>query len=99
MNDWLAVPKLLRAIADGSDAKERLHDIIFIAAADEIDRLRAEVGELNKAILEHELYDVIRREAVQVAVMALRVANDCGLEEDLLEDYGRNVTNEARYPG
>ncbi len=40
MNETL--PKLLRSIAAGADAQERKHDVIFGAAADEIERLRAQ---------------------------------------------------------
>jgi hypothetical protein len=39
MNESL--PKLLRAIASGTQAKENKHDIILNAAADEIEQLRA----------------------------------------------------------
>lgn len=41
------VPHLLRAIAGGSQAKENRHDIILVAAADEIDRLRNILVEAN----------------------------------------------------
>lgn len=34
------IPKLLRAIASGAHAKENKHDVIFLAAADEIDQLK-----------------------------------------------------------
>lgn len=37
MND---LPKLLRAIASGTQARALMHDIIFNAAADELERLR-----------------------------------------------------------
>lgn len=43
--------------------------------------LTEEVGELNQAILQHRDYAAIRSEAIQVAVMALRVANDCDLND------------------
>lgn len=33
------LPRLLRAMAAGTDAQESRHDIIFTAAADEIERL------------------------------------------------------------
>lgn len=33
------LPKLLRALAGGTDAKARKHDVIFNAAADELERL------------------------------------------------------------
>jgi hypothetical protein len=36
-----ALPKLLRAIANGTQAKENRHDIILNVAADEIEQLRA----------------------------------------------------------
>lgn len=39
MNETL--PHLLRAIASSENAKKAMHDIIFNAAADEIERLRA----------------------------------------------------------
>jgi len=47
------IPKLLRAIAGGADAKKQKHDIIFNAAADEIDRLHASLARTlnNKAEL------------------------------------------------
>ena len=35
-----ALPKLLRAIARSDQAKEHRHDVIFDAAADQIDRYR-----------------------------------------------------------
>lgn len=35
-----SLPMLLRAIAGGSETKRLKHDIIFCAAADEIERLR-----------------------------------------------------------
>jgi hypothetical protein len=38
-----------------------------------------EVGELNQAVLQNKAPHDIMMEAVQVATMALRVANDCGL--------------------
>ena len=38
-----------------------------------------EVGELNQAVLQNKAPHDIMMEAVQVAAMALRVANDCGL--------------------
>jgi NTP pyrophosphatase (non-canonical NTP hydrolase) len=47
--------------------------------------LTEEVGELNQAILQHRDYATIRGEAIQVAVMALRVANDCGLDLAVLD--------------
>jgi hypothetical protein len=37
------LPKLLRAIASGSQAIENKHDIILIAAAEEIERLRKDL--------------------------------------------------------
>lgn len=44
--EWLptrneALPMLLRAIANGADAKASRHDIILNAAADELDELRS----------------------------------------------------------
>jgi hypothetical protein len=42
-----ALPQLLRAIADGSLAVSNRHDVIFNAAADEIERLRR----VNKEIV------------------------------------------------
>jgi hypothetical protein len=39
MNQTQILVMLLRAIASGSDAKATQHDVIFIAAADEIERL------------------------------------------------------------
>ena len=65
-------------------AKFPIQDIWVTLAA-----LTEEVGELNKAILEftHEPHKnrnqtEIRREAVQVACMAMRVILDCDLFED-----------------
>jgi uncharacterized coiled-coil DUF342 family protein len=34
------IPKLLRAIASGTQAQENKHDVILLAAADEIDQLK-----------------------------------------------------------
>lgn len=45
MNEDL--PKLLRAIANGEQAKEDKHDIIFKAAADELDERRADAKRLD----------------------------------------------------
>ena len=45
MNEDL--PRLLRAIAQGSNAKDAKHDIIFNAAADEIERLRGVLVDAN----------------------------------------------------
>lgn len=36
------LPKLLRAIAGGSNAKKTKHDVILLAAADELERARPE---------------------------------------------------------
>jgi hypothetical protein len=44
------ITKLLRAIAGGSDARASRHDIIFNAAADEIERLTAIEVAAGKAI-------------------------------------------------
>lgn len=44
MND--CIPKLLRAIALGSDARENRHDVIFNTAAREIELLRELVADL-----------------------------------------------------
>jgi hypothetical protein len=55
MNEDL--PKLLRAIAGGTQAQENRHDIIFNAAADELERLRAE----NRF-----LFDIIKDDALLV---------------------------------
>jgi len=41
--------------------------------------LTEEVGELNQAVLQHKAPGDIMSEAVQVAVMAMRVVNDTGL--------------------
>jgi hypothetical protein len=41
---------LLRGMATGSDYKERKHDIILTASADEIERLRAQRDELLAAL-------------------------------------------------
>lgn len=46
--------------------------------------LTEEVGELNQAILQHRDAATIRKQAVQVATMALRIANDYQwLDEEL----------------
>ena len=47
MNEDL--PQLLRAIARGTQAQENKHDIVFNAAADEIERLRALIHEVIAA--------------------------------------------------
>lgn len=40
-----ALPKLLRAIAAGSQAKENRHDVILNAAADELEFWRSRPGQ------------------------------------------------------
>jgi hypothetical protein len=45
-----ALPKLLRAIAGSADAKRVGHDVIFNAAADELDELRASKEQFRLAL-------------------------------------------------
>ena len=45
------LPKLLRAVAGGSNAKESRQDIIFTAAADEIEGLRGLAAEMLAVLL------------------------------------------------
>jgi hypothetical protein len=46
------IPKLLRAIARGTQAQENKHDVILDAAADEIERLREVLREIRRDIIE-----------------------------------------------
>ena len=45
----LSIPKLLRAIAGGQDAKDKKHDLIFLAAAKLIEDLVCERDECKHA--------------------------------------------------
>jgi HAMP domain-containing protein len=44
------LPRLLRVIARGTQAQENKHDIVFNAAADEIERLRAQCERLRGSL-------------------------------------------------
>jgi hypothetical protein len=65
-DDMNATVRLLRAMARGSDYKERKHDIILTAGADEIERLRAirekTLGELEDRTIEVHALRAIRDE-------------------------------------
>jgi NTP pyrophosphatase (non-canonical NTP hydrolase) len=63
--------------------------------------LTEEVGELNQAILEHKDFEDIYREAVQTAVMAMRVVIDCGLSTDFeaVEEAPPLGDEDLRAPG
>jgi NTP pyrophosphatase (non-canonical NTP hydrolase) len=69
--DFLAL--VIKELA-GARAKFPNQDTLTTLAA-----LTEEVGELNQAVLQNKAPHDIMMEAVQVAAMALRVANDCGL--------------------
>jgi len=67
------LPKLLRIIATGENAKQHKHDIIFNQAADELDGLRERLRiaeELNRdfTALQHTLVGNTGLSAIQEAV-------------------------------
>ena len=49
-----SIPKLLRAIASGQDAKDNKHDLIFLAAADLIEGLVRERDALARLHKHHQ---------------------------------------------
>jgi hypothetical protein len=48
------LPKLLRAVAAGTDAKNGRQDVIFNAAADEIERLRERIKSARELVEEYD---------------------------------------------
>jgi len=46
----MSIPKLLRAIASGRQAQENWHDVIFNAAADQIDEAAAFLDKMAKGL-------------------------------------------------
>jgi hypothetical protein len=62
-----ALPKLLRAIAGSADAKHVGHDVIFNAAADELESLRASKEQLRSALADMVVEYVTARKEGNVA--------------------------------
>jgi len=77
-----ALPKLLRAIAGSEHARQWGHDIVLNAAADEIDRLRAEAT----ITIEGERLTDSQVMAVRVAIASFLGTLKTGVMEDAYLD-------------